>query len=84
MSRRRTRRASVINFTTGRSARATRHRHPRAVPVLVLDFGATSVRVAPSAETGVSARDVEFACQLADQAAAFAREITRMHAGRED
>jgi hypothetical protein len=80
MSRRRTPRTNVITLTTGRGVRTAHLPYPKRSPVLVLDFGAMSVRVGASADGRVSPEDLTFARQLADQAAAFARELTLRHA----
>ncbi|MBB5138852.1 hypothetical protein HNP84_008610 [Thermocatellispora tengchongensis] len=69
----------MITLTTGREARATNHRYPYRAPVLVLDFGPTSVLVTTSPDGEVTAQDVEFARQLAGEAYRFAREVERRH-----
>jgi hypothetical protein len=72
MTRRRTPRSSVIRLTTGHAARTLRHPY-RGEPVLVLDFGATTVMVTTAGP--VTGQDVEFARQLAREAARFARSL---------
>ncbi|MCG5219611.1 hypothetical protein [Streptosporangium sp. KLBMP 9127] len=81
MSRRRNRPTSVINLNTGHGAHATNHPYPCRTPVLILDFGATSVLVTTSAGDLVTADDVAFARQLAREAHDFARSVERMFVG---
>ena len=77
MARRKARPTSVISFTTGREARATNHPYPHRAPVLLLDFGATSVLVTTSPHGPVTADDVTFARQLARAARDFAHSVER-------
>ncbi|MFI7440347.1 hypothetical protein [Nonomuraea indica] len=74
MTRRRTPRRSVIRLTTGHTARTLRHPYGPE-PVLVLDFGATSVLLTTTGP--VTGEDVEFARQFAREAARFARLLER-------
>ncbi|MEV0194863.1 hypothetical protein [Nonomuraea sp. NPDC050691] len=74
MTRRRTPRRSVIRLTTGHTARTLRHPYGRE-PVLALDFGATSVLITTTGP--VTGEDLEFARQLAREAARFAWLIER-------
>jgi hypothetical protein len=79
MSRhRRTRPTSIINLNTGNGAKAGNHPYPLRTPVLMLDFGATSVLVTTSANDHVTASDVDFARQLASEAHDFAASVERM------
>lgn len=78
MSRRRSRATSIINLNTGHGAKAGNHPYPTRTPVLVLDFGATSVLVTTTASDQVTASDVDFARQLAREAHAFAVSVERM------
>lgn len=79
MSRRRTPRTNVIRLTTGQAARATHHRYPHRMPVLVLEFGACSVLLTPADE--VTVVDLAFARQLAHEADRYARAIERRLSG---
>lgn len=81
MSTRRKRPTSVINLNTASGARAENRPYPARTPVLMLDFGATSVLVTTSTANRVTAADVEFARQFAEQAADFARSVERMFLG---
>ncbi|GAA2208431.1 hypothetical protein GCM10009850_038890 [Nonomuraea monospora] len=78
MSNRNKRPTSVINLNTSAGARAENRPYRLRTPVLLLDFGTTSVLVTTSAPTRVTADDVEFARQLAEQAARFATSVERM------
>ncbi|MEO3811942.1 hypothetical protein ABGB17_23335 [Sphaerisporangium sp. B11E5] len=79
MPRHRRRRASsVINLNTGHGAKAGNHPYPARTPVLMLDFGATSVLVTTTASDTVTASDVDFARELASEAHAFAVSVERM------
>ncbi|NAS25373.1 hypothetical protein GT755_27270 [Herbidospora sp. NEAU-GS84] len=79
MSRRRNRPSSVISLNTGSGARAAHHKYPARTPILILDFGATSLLLATSASDLVTPEDVEFACQLAREARLFAESVTRKY-----
>jgi hypothetical protein len=72
---------SIINLNTSRGARAENRPYRLRTPVLVLDFGGTSVLVTTSTVNRVTATDVEFARQLAEQAADFAVSVERMFRG---
>ncbi|MFI7133855.1 hypothetical protein ACIBQ1_49830 [Nonomuraea sp. NPDC050153] len=80
-TRNRKRPTSVINLNTSAGARAENRPYRLRTPVLMLDFGATSVLVTTSTATRVTAADVEFARQLAEQAAGFATSVERMFRG---
>ncbi|WP_162794705.1 hypothetical protein [Nonomuraea lactucae] len=73
MTRRRTPRTSVIRLTTGHAARTLRHPYGHGEPVLALDFGAAFLLVTTAGP--VTGQDVEFARQLAREAARFARSL---------
>ncbi|GAA3159151.1 hypothetical protein [Nonomuraea roseoviolacea] len=74
MTRRRTPRRSVIRLTTGHTARTLRHPYGPE-PMLALDFGATSVLITTTGP--VTGEDLEFARQLAREAARFAWSTER-------
>jgi hypothetical protein len=81
MSRRKIRPSSVLSLNTGSGAHATHYSYPVRTPVLALDFGAMSVLVTTSASDHVTADDVEFARELAQQARLFARSVAdKFHA----
>ncbi|RVX46043.1 hypothetical protein EDD27_8885 [Nonomuraea polychroma] len=81
MSTRHKRPTSVINLNTSAGARAENRPYRLRTPVLMLDFGATSVLVTTATATRITAADVEFARQLAEQAAGFATCVERMYRG---
>ncbi|WP_101788512.1 hypothetical protein [Nonomuraea indica] len=82
MTRRRTPRRSVIRLATGHTVRTLRHPYGHREPVLALDFGATSVLVTTNGP--VTGEDVEFARQLAHEAARFAWSMERAFHTRTD
>ncbi|MEW9531908.1 hypothetical protein [Microbispora sp. NPDC049125] len=81
MARRTVRPSSVISLNTGCGATAKAMPYPLRTPVLSLDFGSTSVLLTTSASDQVTAVDVEFARQLAREAASFARSVERRFHG---
>jgi hypothetical protein len=81
MTRRRTRRISTITLNIGSGAHATNYPDPARTPVLALDFGALSILVTTSTGDEVTAADLEFARQLANQAHQFATSVERYFHG---
>ncbi|MGW5262282.1 hypothetical protein ACWEQG_15000 [Microbispora sp. NPDC004025] len=91
MGRRTVRPSAVISLNTGCGASAKTMPYPARTPVLALDFGSTSVLaldfgstsvlVSTSDSDQVSPADVEFARQLAREAASFARSVERRFHG---
>lgn len=75
MGRRTVRPSTVISFNTGGGASAEAPPYPARTPVLALDFGSVSALVTTSDSDRVSRADVEFARQLAHEAASFARSL---------
>ncbi|MCA2229016.1 hypothetical protein [Nonomuraea aurantiaca] len=72
---------SVINLNTSAGARAENRPYRLRTPVLMLDFGATSVLVTTATANRITAADVDFARQLAEQTAGFAVSVERMFRG---
>ncbi|MGW0192084.1 hypothetical protein [Nonomuraea sp. NPDC003201] len=81
MGTRHKRPTSVINLNTSAGARAENRPYRLRTPVLMMDFGATSVLVTTSTPNRITAADVEFARQLAEQSANFALSVERMFRG---
>lgn len=81
MSPRPKRPTSIINLNTAEGARAAHRPYRARTPVLALDFGTTSVLVTTSTTNRITAADVAFARQLAEQAAGFALAVERMFRG---
>lgn len=72
---------SIINLNTADGARVAHHPYRARTPVLALDFGTTSVLVTTSTTNRITAADVAFARQLAEQASRFALAVERMFRG---
>ncbi len=79
MGRRQARPTSIITLNTASGATVENHAYPLRTPILALAFGLVQVQIATSASDHVTAAEVEFARQLAQQAQDFARCVERIH-----
>ncbi|NAS22152.1 hypothetical protein GT755_10705 [Herbidospora sp. NEAU-GS84] len=73
---------TLINLNTAAGASAKALSYPVRMPVLTLDVGSTSLLLTTSAGDRVTAADLEFARQLAREAAVFALWVERCFHGR--
>jgi hypothetical protein len=79
MSRRKSIRAAVVSLPVGAGSSVAHRPYPRRTPVLSITAGPTVVAL--TLPEVISPEHVQFARQLADQAAKYAVEVERKYRG---